>query len=400
MSEIKQDHNKQSEDNRDYTELSDTNNISNDVSNDISTDVSSINLQNIGNIKKKKIKWTDKHVDILVDWADKAMCYRWLHSRNTDRYKSLNTWFTIPVIIMSTLTGTANFAQEQVPQELRGYYSMIVGSVNILAGIITTVQNFLKISQLNEAHRVAAIAWDKFYRKIKLELAKSPEERINVELFLKNCSEEFDRLIETSPDIDRKILKKFKETFEGKKNISQKIKDMINSKLLILIDDNGASLTVTEKQKAFKLINKPVIYDHLETIRNTVYQSTLNQSELITSTHPFTSEIPNPPEKLVSEQASNDITEIVKRRKLLEDKEKKINEFCSQFKEKYFREPTEDEIIENLENEQEKLTKAIITNYIYKFKEKRKKIIEPSQNNNIIIEQSQNNNVIIDIKDN
>jgi hypothetical protein len=185
---------------------------------------------NISQLKRKKIKWTDKHVDILVDWADKAMCYRWLHSRNTDRYRVLNTWFTIPVIIMSTLTGTANFAQEQVPIELRSYYSMVVGSVNLLAGIITTIQNFLKISQLNESHRVASIAWDKFYRKIKLELAKSPDERSEVELFLKNSSEEFDRLIETSPDIDRVILKTFKDTFEGKKSFSQNVKNKLNRK--------------------------------------------------------------------------------------------------------------------------------------------------------------------------
>lgn len=77
---------------------------------------------------------------------------------------------------MSTLTGTANFAQDRVPLDLRSYYSMIIGGVNILAGIITTIQNFLKISQINEAHRVSAISWDKFYRKIKVELAKSPIE--------------------------------------------------------------------------------------------------------------------------------------------------------------------------------------------------------------------------------
>jgi len=198
-----------------------------------STDISNQNqqLSNPSQIKRKKIKWTDKHVDILVDWADKAMCYRWLHSRNTDRYRILNTWFTIPVIVMSTLTGTANFAQEQVPIELRSYYSMIVGSVNILAGIITTIQNFLKISQLNESHRVASIAWDKFYRKLKLELAKSPDERTDVELFLKNSSEEFERLVETSPDIDRIMLKKFKDTFKGKKSFSKKFKEKVNGKV-------------------------------------------------------------------------------------------------------------------------------------------------------------------------
>jgi len=377
---INQEHNKISEESHTSNDLNnDTNSVSNDISNN--------SLQNSEQIKKKKIKWTDKHVDILVDWADKAMCYRWLHSRNTDRYKSLNTWFTIPVIIMSTLTGTANFAQEQVPQELRGYYSMIVGSVNILAGIITTVQNFLKISQLNESHRVAAIAWDKFYRKIKLELAKSPAERINVELFLKNSSEEFDRLIETSPGIDRKILKMFKDTFEGKKNFSQKIKDMINRKLLI--DENREPMAITEKQKAFKLINKPAVYDYLETVRASVYNAA-----------PLPHEPPKPPEKMVPDPATNSIAEIVKRRKILEYKEKKINDFCNKFKEKYSREPTEDEIIENLENEQEKLTKAVITNYISKIKEKQRKLKEQSQlqlNSNYL--EAQRDNVVIDIKD-
>ena len=74
---------------------------------------------------------------------------------------------------------------------------MGVGGFNILAGIITTIQQFLKITQLNEAHRVSSIAWDKFYRNIKIELAKHPNERMDVVHMIKICKEEFDRLIET-----------------------------------------------------------------------------------------------------------------------------------------------------------------------------------------------------------
>jgi hypothetical protein len=340
-------------------------------------------------LKRKKIKWTDKHVDILVDWADKSMCYRWLHSTSTDKYRNLNTWFTIPVIIMSTLTGTANFAQEQVPPNLRGYYSMIVGSVNILAGIITTIQNFLKISQLNESHRVAAIAWDKFYRKIKLELAKSPDERIDVETFLKNSSEEFDRLIETSPDIDRNILKKFKTTFEGKKSISQKFKDSLNQRFQI--DEQGEIIAISDRQKAFKSINKPVVYDYLESVRASVYQAPPIPPPPPILLPPTQTIIVSKPEKMITEPTSNVITEIVKRKKALDEKEKKINDFCVEFKEKYYREPTEDEIIENLENEQEKITKAIIGGFISKFK---------SKQNAKKIDNTKNENIVIEIKDN
>ena len=137
-------------------------------------------------------------------------------------FSSLNAWYTIPVIIISTLTGTANFAQERVPLEYQSFFVMIFGAFNITAGIITTIQQFLKITQLNEAHRVSSIAWDKFYRNIKIELAKHPIERIDVKQMIKMSKEEFDRLMETSPNIPEKILAQFKENF-NKEAVFEKI---------------------------------------------------------------------------------------------------------------------------------------------------------------------------------
>ena len=102
-----------------------------------------LNIENINTID-----WTPEHEKILIEWADKAMCYRWLHSKANAMYNSLNAWYTIPVIVISTLTGTANFAQERVPLAYQNFFVMIVGGFNILAGIITTIQQFLKITQL------------------------------------------------------------------------------------------------------------------------------------------------------------------------------------------------------------------------------------------------------------
>jgi len=171
--------------------------------------------------------WTVEHEAILIEWADKAMCYRWLHSRANMLYSTLNAWYTIPVIIISTLTGTANFAQDRVPLEYQSYYVMVVGGFNILAGIITTIQQFLKITQLNEAHRVSGIAWDKFYRNVKIELAKHPSERTPVTQMIKLCKEEFDRLMETSPVIPDKIVESFKTHFQNSDNYVKIVKPEI-----------------------------------------------------------------------------------------------------------------------------------------------------------------------------
>ena len=162
----------------------------------------------------KIIEWTLEHEGILIEWADKAMCFKWLHSKAHEHFSSLNTMYTIPVIVISTLTGTANFAQDRVPLEYQSFFVMTVGGFNILAGIISTIQQFLKISQLNESHRVGSIAWDKFYRNIKIELAKHPHERKDVTKFIDFCKEEFDRLMETSPSIPEEIINEFKKTFK------------------------------------------------------------------------------------------------------------------------------------------------------------------------------------------
>jgi len=173
------------------------------------------------------VNWTPEHEQILIEWADKAMCYRWLHSKANAMFSSLNTWYTIPVIVISTLTGTANFAQERVPIQYQNLFVMVVGGFNILAGIITTIQQFLKITQLNEAHRVSSIAWDKFYRNIKIELAKHPEERIDVRQMIKMSKEEFDRLMETSPTIPEKIVQQFKDNFNSQTSFGKIVKPEI-----------------------------------------------------------------------------------------------------------------------------------------------------------------------------
>jgi hypothetical protein len=176
---------------------------------------------------KRKTEWTPDHETILVEWADKAMCYRWLHTRANAMYNTLNAFYTVPVIIISTLTGTANFAQDRVPSNYQGLFVMIVGGFNILAGIISTIQQFLKITQLNESHRVSSIAWDKFYRNIKIELAKHPNERMTATQMIKMSKEEYDRLMETSPNIPAEIVAMFKTSFQNSENYKDIIKPEI-----------------------------------------------------------------------------------------------------------------------------------------------------------------------------
>lgn len=243
-----------------------------------------------------EMEWSEEHENILIDWADKAMCYRWLHAQANRKYAKLTKWFTIPVIIISTLTGTANFAQERVPDEHVPTFVMVVGAFNIMAGIISTIAQFLKINELNESHRVSSISWDKFYRNIKIELAKNPKERIPVSQMIKFSKEEFDRLMETSPIIQNDIISRFNKTFK-------------------------------EKQ-SFNDIRKPEICDDL----------------VSTDTFRFIA-------KSVSPEQSSRLHKVVLKAKDMKKKINMIQDFYDKFKDIQGRPPTKEEIMDSIQHE-------------------------------------------------
>ena len=173
-------------------------------------------------IKSKKYKninedaWTDECEKLLAEWSEKASCYRWLHGRSEKSYQRWYYCFSIPVIILSTLTGAANVGMDSfVPAESKSLASAIVGGVNIFAGIVSTLQNFLKVAELMEGHRIAGVSWGKLQRNIAIELALDPNRRVFQSDFLKLSRAEYDRLIEAGPMIDDGIIAQFNKKFKN-----------------------------------------------------------------------------------------------------------------------------------------------------------------------------------------
>lgn len=162
-----------------------------------------------------KKPWNDQHENILRQWGEAAGCYRFMNHRAYLMYKSLSMRFTLPVIILSTITGTANFAQSTLPLSIRGAAPSVIGGLNLIAGLIATVMQFLKINELMENHRTAALAYGLLSRNIRLTLALPREERKKDGLkFVEECKAEYDRLIEQSPAVPINIIKDFEKMYK------------------------------------------------------------------------------------------------------------------------------------------------------------------------------------------
>lgn len=165
--------------------------------------------------KKPKV-WHPQQEKLLKQWAEIATSFRWMHHRAHLRYARMHFWFTLPVIVMSSVTGTMNFAQGTFPPEYETYVPLLIGSVNLIAGIITTIASYLRVSELSEGNRVASIMFGKLSRNIRVELLLPISERtMDGGDFISMCRSELDRLTEQAPDIPTAIEQKFATQFEA-----------------------------------------------------------------------------------------------------------------------------------------------------------------------------------------
>jgi len=101
------------------------------------------NLFNINNDSNsiigynKNNEWSIENEMIIVEWCDIAQCYKWMNSQAHLSYSWMNTLYTIPAIVLSTISGTASFAQTSLPTKYQSFAPMIICTLNIFLGFLT-----------------------------------------------------------------------------------------------------------------------------------------------------------------------------------------------------------------------------------------------------------------------
>ena len=205
----------------------------------------------------RDITWNVHLERIISDEGERAECFTWLHAQSEKKFNRLNTSITLPVIVLSTIAGTASIGAQGMEngEASSKFVNMAFGGLSLVVGVLNTVASYFAWAKRAEAHRISAITYNKVYRFIMVELALPRNERMLAKDFLKTIREDLDRLNETSPAVPDDIIQKFKDKFE-KDTPDVKKPEITNGLDPILAYPPPADENI-EPPKSVKLLSSP-----------------------------------------------------------------------------------------------------------------------------------------------
>lgn len=161
---------------------------------------------------------TAKEIKLLQDWRMFTQKYEWLHLKSYSHFKFLNYGIMIPIIILTSISGSANIILSSGMSSNNGcnspegidYPQLVVGFMTISAAILTTIYNFMKIPELQQKHFTHTSGFNKLTREIEMELVlyeTTHKTYSSLEEFIKAMRTTLDRYIDSAPSIPGKILR-------------------------------------------------------------------------------------------------------------------------------------------------------------------------------------------------
>jgi hypothetical protein len=162
------------------------------------------------------IEWHESVERLLLEFASEAQCRAKLHMKQFMSYRRRNQWWSLPVVVLSVISGSGSFISEGYEELTKKYMVMTIGTVSIFVSIISAISQFLKLAQLEESNRLCSLGWGKFFSKIRNQLYLKRGDREVCHDFMLNVFASYERLYEMSPPLLSKFIKSMKKKLKGR----------------------------------------------------------------------------------------------------------------------------------------------------------------------------------------
>lgn len=165
-------------------------------------------------VVERDIHWSEPLEVLIAQEGEKCRGLAWIHQKSEGYYSRRNNFIAIPVIVLSTLSGTASVGSSSLFQGETHISSIVIGLVSIGVGILNTIASYFAFSRKSEAHRIAYLSYNKLFQTISVELSLPRSEREEPESLLKKIRDTMERLAETTPSAPDSILSDFNLKFK------------------------------------------------------------------------------------------------------------------------------------------------------------------------------------------
>ena len=171
----------------------------------------------------RDIHWSEPLELLVASEGEKCRGLAWINQQAESYYGKRSNAIAIPVIILSTLAGTASVGSTSLFGETQ-ISSIVIGLVSIGVGILNTISSYFSFARKAESHRIAFLQYSKLFSIIRVEMSLPREERQQPEPLLKQIRDGMERLAETTPSPPPAILSEFNSHFKDEdKTISRPV---------------------------------------------------------------------------------------------------------------------------------------------------------------------------------
>lgn len=175
-------------------------------------------------------EWTDDIEILLKNISEKCQIWRELHMKTHSIFKKKYYRLTIPVIVLSSITGGANLSLGSISTSAdNNIINLVIGAIGIIISILSTLNNIFSFSKRKDEHYRASNDWYRLHRLIKTELSLERDRRIEATKFFNMVLHEIERIHDYQPNIRNDVLSNFKKSLRKKgKTFSIEMPEIIN----------------------------------------------------------------------------------------------------------------------------------------------------------------------------
>jgi hypothetical protein len=169
-----------------------------------------------------KFEWDDSVEDLYESWHRRVAAAEHGHRLMADRLHRRHLLIGIPVVVLTTLVGTSAFAsiskaQGDSIQSLTidpDVVLVLVGTISVLAAVLSSLQTFLRYATRAEGHRIAALRYETLRRDMATTLALPREARGQPDRSLDSVRTRMDRYAKESPTIGERQWVRLSASFD------------------------------------------------------------------------------------------------------------------------------------------------------------------------------------------